>query len=185
MLKEKKGRYEVNEIHNAGRKGGRKYPLRNMTQSRFFQISLFFPFVLWCLSLFFFSFLYRAGADFILDNLTNAYRVFVPYLIFAAALWKLIKNKPYRLLVLAALVVPLVWGVFFTLFYVVAILITQHMVEKWYILLIMGFWAAFVAYVLEAIPLLILAIFKDDFKADSGKTDGRMSSDLKRAGGTP
>jgi hypothetical protein len=159
--------------------------LRNMTQSRFFQISLFFPFVLWCLALFFFSFVYKAGADFIVDNLTNAYRVFVPYLIFAAVLWRLIKNMPYRLLILAAMIVPIVWGVFFTLFYVVAILITQHMVEKWYILLIMGFWAAFVAYVIEALPLLILTIFKGDFKSDSGEPDGRMSSDLKSAGGTP
>ncbi len=139
----------------------------NMTQSRFFQISLFFPFVLWCLSLFFLWFVYRAGADFILDNLTNAYRVFVPYLIFAVVLWKIMRNKPYRLLILAALVVPLVWGVFFTLFFVVATLITQHIIEKWYILLMMGFWAALVAYVLEAIPLLILAIFRDDFKSDS------------------
>jgi hypothetical protein len=156
-----------------------------MTQSRFFQISLFLPFVLWCLFLFFFSFLYKAGAEFILDNLTNAYRVFVPYLIFATVLWKLIRNRPYRLLILAAMLVPLVWGIFFTLFYVVATLITQYVVETWYILLIMGFWAAFVAYVFEAIPLLILTIFKDDFKSDSGKAHGRISSDLKRAGRTP
>jgi hypothetical protein len=152
-----------------------------MTQSRFFQISLFFPFVLWCLSLVFFWLIYRSGAEFILDNLTNAYRVFVPYLIFAALVWKVIRNKPYRLLILAALVIPLVWGVFFTLFYVVATLITQHTVEKWYILLIMGFWAALVAYILEAIPLLVLTIFKDDFKPDSGNAKHRASSDFKRA----
>jgi hypothetical protein len=155
--------------------------LRNMTHSRFFQICLFFPLVLWCLCLVFFSLLYRSGAAFILDNLTSAYRVFVPYLIFAAGVWKVINNKPYRLLILAALIVPLVWGVFFTLFYVVATLITQHMLERWYILLIMGFWAALVAYVLEAIPLLILAIFKNDFKSDSGDTHKQASSDFERA----
>ncbi len=147
-----------------------------MSQSRFFQLSLFFPFVLWCLALLFFSFLYRAGADFILDNLANAYRVFVPYLIFSAIVWKIIKDKPYNLLILAALIVPLAWGVFFTLFYVVATLITQHMVERWYILLIMGFWACLVAYVFEIIPLLILTIFKDDFKS--------APSQLRRHAGT-
>ncbi len=181
MLKKKKGCDADNQFHEDGAGDWRTDPVRNMTQSRFFQVSLFFPFVLWCLCLFFFSFLYRAGADLILDNLTNAYRVFVPYLIFSALLWKVIRNKPYRLLILAALVVPLVWGAFFTLFYVAATLVTQHMIEKWYILFIMGFWAALVAYVLEVIPLLILTIFKDDFRSDSGKTGKHASSDFGRA----
>jgi hypothetical protein len=152
-----------------------------MTPSRFFQLSLFFPFVLWCLCLILFSILYKAGAELILDNLTNAYRVFVPYFIFAAILWKIIKGKPYRLLILAALIVPLVWGVFFTLFYVAATLITRQIMEPWYVLFIMGFWAAIVAYIMEALPLLILSIFKDDFRPDTGEQGRGAPESLTRA----
>ena len=140
-----------------------------MTQSRFFQISLFFPIALWCLCLLIFSFVYKEGAAFILDNLYNAYRVFVPYVIFAAALWKLADGRPYRILVPLASVIPIVWGVFFTLFYMLVSYIREGMIETWYVLCIMAFWATVVAYLIEAIPLLILTIFKDDFKLTEGK----------------
>ncbi len=152
-----------------------------MTQSRFFQISLVFPFALWCFCLLLFSIAYKEGAAFILGNLFNACRVFVPYLIFAAAMWRLARNKTYRLLILMALVMPIIWGIFFTLFYVVVTLVTQRMLEQWYILFIMAFWAAFVAYLLEIIPLLVLTIFKDDLKSDapdSGEAPGRQPVSL-------
>jgi len=135
-----------------------------MTHSRFFQFCLLFPFVLWCLCLLVFSVIYREGADFILKNIFNACRVFVPYLIFAAAVWKLASGKPYRLLIPLASVVPIVWGVFFTLFYILISSIVERTVDPWHVLCIMAFWAAVVAYIAEIIPLLILTIFKDDFK---------------------
>jgi len=140
-----------------------------MTQSRFFQLSLLFPFVLWGLCLVAFSVVYREGADFILKNLFNACRVFVPYLIFAAAIWKLASEKPYRLLLPLASVVPIVWGVFFTLFYILISYIVEHTVDPWHVLCIMAFWAAVVAYLAEIIPFLILTIFKDNFKSHKRK----------------
>lgn len=140
-----------------------------MTQSRFFQLSLLFPFVLWCLCLLAFSLVYREGADFIMKNLFNAARVFVPYLIFAAVVWKLASEKPYRLLIPLASVVPVVWGVFFTLFYMLMSYIVERTIEPWHVLCIMAFWAAVVAYLAEIIPFLILTIFKDDFKPREGK----------------
>jgi hypothetical protein len=155
-----------------------------MTQSRFFQISLFFPFALWCLCLAVFSFTYKEGADFILDNLYNAYRVFVPYLIFAAALWKLSSRKPYRWLVLMAAVIPFIWGIFFTLFYLLSSLVTAGTAERWYVLSIMAFWATVVAYLVELIPLLVLIVFKGDFKSDVIKEadplDARLSESRPR-----
>ncbi len=140
-----------------------------MTQSRFFQISLLLPFGLWCLCLLVFSFTYKEGAAFILDNLYNAYRVFVPYLIFAAVLWKLAYHKPYRWLVLMASVIPVIWGIFFVLFYALSSLVTAGTVEKLYVLSIMVFWAIVVAYLVELIPFLVLMIFKNDFKSDDVK----------------
>ncbi len=137
-----------------------------MTQYRFFQISLFFPFALWCFCLIIFSFTYKEGASFILDNLYNAYRVFVPYLIFAGVLWKLAYNKPYRWLVLMAAVIPFIWGIFFVFFYLLSSLATAGTVEKWYVLAIMAFWAVVVAYLVELIPFLVLSIFKSDFKSN-------------------
>jgi hypothetical protein len=146
-----------------------------MTQSRFFQISLLFPFALWCLCLLLFSLVYKEGAAFILGNLFNACRVFVPYLIFAAVVWRLAGNKTYRLLILMALVIPIIWGAFFTSFYVVMTLITQHMTEQWHILCIMAFWATLVAYLFEIIPLLIFTIFKDDLKSGSTNSGDKTS----------
>jgi hypothetical protein len=142
-----------------------------MTQSRFFQISLLFPLALWGLCLFVFSFTYRQGAVFILDNLYNAYRVFVPYLIFAAVLWKLAYHKPYRWFVLMAAVIPVVWGIFFVLFYMLSTLVTAGTTEQWYVLSIMAFWATVIAYLVEFIPLFVLVVFKHDFKADRKETD--------------
>jgi uncharacterized membrane protein len=152
-----------------------------MTQSRFFQISLLFPFVLWGLCLLIFSFTYREGAAFILDNLYNAYRVFVPYLVFAAVLWKLAHRKPYRWLVLMAFVVPVIWGVFFVLFYALSSLVTAGMMEEWYVLSIMVFWAILVAYLVELIPFLVLTIFKHDFKSDDVNEDNRAEARLSES----
>ncbi len=136
-----------------------------MTQSRFFQLSLLFPFALWCFCLLVFSLVYKEGAAFILNNLYNAGRVFVPYLIFAAAVWKLAGGKSYRLLIPLASVVPVVWGVFFTLFYMLISYIIEHTIDDWYVLCIMAFWATVVAYIAEIIPFFVLTIFKDDFKS--------------------
>ena len=138
-----------------------------MTQSRFFQLSLFFPFILWFVCLLVFSIVTRESNNFILNNLYDAYRVFVPYLIFAALIWKLARSRPYRLLMLMAFMTPIIWGVFFTFFYMVVTFIRDRIIDKWYILCIMAFWATVVAYLFEILPYLILIIFKDDFKADS------------------
>jgi hypothetical protein len=147
-----------------------------MTQSRFFQLALFFPLVLWGLCLLVFSLAYEEGAEFILKNLYYAYRVFVPYLIFAAAVWKVANNKPYKMLVLLASVVPVIWGVFFTLFYVVMSFIVERKIdEAWHVLCIMAFWATVVAYLVEIIPFLLLAIFKDHFK--SGSLENGLTAD--------
>jgi hypothetical protein len=135
-----------------------------MTQSRFFQISLFLPVALWSAGLLFFLFVLKQGNELIVNNISNGYRVLVPYLIFAGILWKLSNNKPYRLLMFMAFVVPIAWGGFFTLFYIVVTLIKEGTLDKWYILLIMAFWAAVVAYVFEIIPLIIMSIFKNDFR---------------------
>ncbi len=139
-----------------------------MTQTRFFQISLFLPFLLWSLCLLVFSFTYKEGAAFILDNLYNAYRVFVPYLIFAAALWRLAHRKPYRWLVLMAAVIPVIWAIFFVFVFLISSLVVTGTMEKWYVLLIMSFWAMVVAYLVELIPFILLVIFKEDFKSDDG-----------------
>jgi hypothetical protein len=113
--------------------------------------------------------MYREGADFILKNLFNACRVFVPYLVFAAVVWKLASEKPYRLLIPLASVVPIVWGVFFTLFYMLISYIVERTVDPWYVLCIMAFWATVVAYLAEIIPFFILTIFKDDFRSGEGE----------------
>lgn len=136
-----------------------------MTQSRFFQLSLLFPFVLWCICLLLFSALYKEGSAFIINNLFNAFRVFVPYLVFAAIVWKLASNKPYRLLIPLAAVIPIVWGVFFTLFYMLISYAAERNVDPWHVLLIMAFWATVVAYLAEVIPFLVLTIFREDFKS--------------------
>jgi hypothetical protein len=134
-----------------------------MTHSRFFQLSLSFPIVVWAVGLFGYSLISRQTHDFIVKNMLDALRVFVPYLIFAAAVWKLAKNKPYRTLVFLAFVVPIIWGIFFTLCYMPYSYFKEKLLD-WYILCIMGFWATFVAYFAEVIPYVILITFKDVFQ---------------------
>jgi hypothetical protein len=133
-----------------------------MTQSRFFQLSLFFPGILWVLGLLVFSFANRQGYDFIIKHMFDAFRVFLPYLIFAAVIWKLVRDKTYRQLVLIAFVIPIVWGVFFTLCYIVHSYLMDPMVDK-NVLWMMAFWATFVAYLIEVIPFIVLSVFKGDF----------------------
>jgi len=153
-----------------------------MTQSRFFQWSLFFPFLVWCSALLVFSLAYRQGADFIVTNFTTAYRVLVPYLIFVAAVWKLAKNKSYRLLMLMASVLPVAWGVFFTLFYVVITLLTEQTIDKWYILCIMAFWATIVGYLAEIVPFFVLKTFKEAFRGDQ-REEANLTSESTVASG--
>ncbi len=68
-----------------------------------------------------------------------------------------------------ASVVPIVWGIFFTLFYMLMSYIVARTIEPWYVLCMMAFWAMVVAYLAETIPFLILTIFKDDFRSAEGK----------------
>ncbi len=144
-----------------------------MTHSRFFQLSLFFPLILWALGLFGYSLVFKQSYDFIVKNMFDALRVFVPYLIFAAAVWRIARNKPYRALVFLAFVVPIVWGIFFTLCYMPYSYFKEKMLD-WYILCIMGFWATFVAYLAEIIPYLILVTFKEHFTSQT-EDDGSVS----------
>lgn len=136
-----------------------------MTQSRFFQWSLFFPLVMWFLGLLIFSFVNKEGYAFILKHMFDAVRVFVPYLLFAAGVWKLAANKPHRILILIAFVAPLIWGLFFTFCYLLNAIVTDQ-VRDLKVLLMMAFWATVVAYLAEAIPHIILTIFKNDFKPE-------------------
>ncbi len=136
-----------------------------MTQSRFFQVALFFPFVLWCIALVIFSVLNREGNSFILRNLYDAYRVFLPYFVFAAAVWKLAANKPYRMLVFMTVLIPIIWGGFFTLCYIGHSYFKEGVIDG-KVLCIMNFWATVAAYLFEIIPYVILVAFKNDFKSD-------------------
>lgn len=138
-----------------------------MTRSRFFQVSLFFPLLLWCACLLVLSLMYEQGARFFLDNLATAYRVFVPYFIYAALLWRVAHGKPYRSLILLASVVPIVWGVFFVLFYILMSVVRRETMEPLHILAIMAFWATVVGYLLELIPLFLLNMFKESFRPES------------------
>ncbi|MBI5847078.1 MAG: hypothetical protein HZB31_03885 [Nitrospirae bacterium] len=95
----------------------------------------------------------------------DAVRVFVPYLLFAAGVWKLAANKPHRILILIAFVAPLIWGLFFTFCYLLNAIVTDQ-VRDLKVLLMMAFWATVVAYLAEAIPHIILTIFKNDFKPE-------------------
>lgn len=135
-----------------------------MTQSRFFQLSLSFPIILWCLSLIVFLFVYKQVDKEILKNVVNGYRILVPYLIFAGILWKWASNRPYRLLILAAGVAPMVWGCFFALYHLLVFYALERVISEWYVYIIMAFWAMVVAYLFEIIPFLILIVFKDDFR---------------------
>lgn len=145
-----------------------------MTQSRFFQIALSFPVVLWLVCLLVFTAIGRDGSDPAMKNLQDAYRIFLPYLIFAAAVWRLAANRSYRILMLLAFAVPLVWGVFFTFFYMATAFIKDHTVDRWYVLLMMAFWATVVAYLFEVIPYIILSFFKQDFRAGPSEQAGKF-----------
>ena len=147
-----------------------------MTHSRFFQLSLFFPVILWAVGLFGYSVMFKQNYDFVVKNMFDALRVFVPYLIFAAAVWRMARNKPYRALVFLAFVVPIVWGIFFTLCYMPYSYFKEKMLD-WYILCIMGFWATFVAYIAEAIPYLILTTFKDGFRRETESSNTASALD--------
>jgi hypothetical protein len=136
-----------------------------MTQSRFFQLSLLFPFVIWCLYLVISSVVNSLGIVFIVTNLLGAYPIFVPYFIFAAVIWKLADKKPYRQLVIIALIAPIIWGFFYTLAHMFQFYFKQGALEQFSILAIMVFWSTLAGYVVEAIPLIVLTIFKDDFKS--------------------
>jgi hypothetical protein len=145
-----------------------------MTQSRFFQLSLFFPLVLWFLGLLIFSFVNKEGYTFIIKHMFDAVRVFVPYLLFAAGVWRLAANKPHRILMLIAFFAPIIWGLFFTLCYLVNAFITDQ-VRDLNVLLMMAFWATLVAYLAEAIPHILLTIFKNDFKPELPEVIGSAS----------
>ena len=136
-----------------------------MTQSRFFQFSLLFPVVIWCLYLVISSFMDHRGIVFIINNLFGAYPVFVPYFIFAAVIWKLADKKPYRQLVVTALIAPIIWGVFYTLSHILQYYLKQRVMAQFSVIAIMSFWATAAGYVIEAVPLILLTIFKDDFKS--------------------
>ena len=133
-----------------------------MTHARFFQLSLSFPFILWAIGLFGYSIVTKQNYEFISQHVLDALRVFAPYLIFSAAVWRMARNRPYRALIFLAFIVPIVWGIFFTLCYMPYSYFKEKMLD-WYILCIMGFWATFVAYLAEIIPYLILATFKENF----------------------
>ena len=136
-----------------------------MTQSRFFQVSLLLPVAVWGLGLLIFSFVLRLDNGVIWQNLYNGHHIFVPYLIFAAVIWKLVSNKPYGLLMFMAFIVPILWGFFFTLWYVLVTYIQHGSIETWFVLSIMVFWATFVGFLFELIPLYVLSKLKTKFKA--------------------
>jgi len=136
-----------------------------MTQSRFFQVSLLLPVAVWGLGLLIFSFVLRLDNGVIWQNLYNGHHIFVPYLIFAAVIWKLVSNKPYGLLMFMAFIVPILWGFFFTLWYVLVTYIQHRSIETWFVLSIMVFWATFVGFLFELIPLYVLNKLKTKFKA--------------------
>jgi hypothetical protein len=142
-----------------------------MTQSRFFQVSLFLPVVVWGLGLLIFSIMLRHANGVILQNLYNGHHIFVPYLIFVAVIWNLVNNKPYGLLMLMAFLVPILWGFFFTFWYIVVTYIQDGSVENLFVLSIMVFWATVAGYLFEIIPLWVLSKFKTRFKAVEQQND--------------
>ncbi len=136
-----------------------------MSQSRFFQLSLLCPIVIWCLYLVISSLVNSRGIVFIISNLFGAYPVFVPYFLFATVIWKLADKKPYKQLVVTALIAPIIWGFFLAISHMLQYYLKERTMEQLSILAIMVFWATLAAYVVEAIPLILLTIFKDDFKS--------------------
>ena len=137
-----------------------------MTQSRFFQLSLFFPFVVWFLYLLISSLLNHRDIGLILSDLFDAYPIFIPYFIFAAMLWKLSSKKTFSQLVILALIAPVLWGFFYAISHSVQYYCKEKAIEPLSILGIMIFWAMAVGYVVEAVPLIVLTVFKDDLKSD-------------------
>ena len=137
-----------------------------MTQSRFFQVSLFLPVAVWSLGLLIFSFVLRQDNGAIWQNLYNGYHIFVPYLIFAAVIWRLVSNKPYGMLMLMAFIVPILWGFFFTLWYVMAIYIQDRSIETLFVLSILVFLATLAGFLFELVPFWILSKLKTKFKAN-------------------
>jgi hypothetical protein len=144
---------------------------RDMKQSRFFQVSLLLPVAVWGLGVLIFSFVLRQDNNAVWENLYNGYHIFVPYLIFAAVIWRLVSNKPYGLLMFMAFIVPILWGFFFTLWYVIVTYIQDKSIDTWFVLSIMVFWATFVGYLFELIPFWVLSKLKTKFKADEQHGD--------------
>jgi len=142
-----------------------------MTQSRFFQVSLALPVALWGAGLLIFSLMLRYDSGALRQHLYNGHHIFLPYLIFAAVIWKLVDKKPYGLLMFMAFVVPILWGCFFTLWYVAVTYVQNGSTETWFVLSIMAFWATFAGFLLEVIPLWVLRKFKTTFRAVEPKDD--------------
>jgi len=142
-----------------------------MTQSRFFQVSLLLPVAVWVLVLLIFSFVLRQDNGAIWQNLYDGYHIFVPYVIFVIVIWRLVGNKPYGLLMFMAFIVPILWGFFFTLWYVIVTYIQDKSIETLFVLSIMVFWAAFVGYLFEIIPFLVLSKLKTKFKGDQQQSN--------------
>lgn len=138
--------------------------------------------MLWAIGLFGYSIVSKQDYEFIMKHMIDALRVFVPYLIFSAAVWRIARDKPYRTLVLLAFVVPIVWGIFFTLCYLPYSYFKEKMLD-WYILCIMGFWATFVAYLSEIVPYFILTTFKDNFTNNAGNNN--VLSSFERTSASP
>ncbi len=136
-----------------------------MTQSRFFQVSLALPVAVWGVGLLLFSLVLRHDSGALQQNLYNGHHIFLPYLIFAVVVWKLANNKPYGLLMFMAFAVPILWGCFFTLWYVAVSYIQNGSTETWFVLSIMAFWATVVGFLFEILPLWVLRKFKTYFKA--------------------
>jgi hypothetical protein len=147
-----------------------------MTQSRFFQISLVLPVVTWGIGLLIIAFAYRMDNQDTLQHLYLGHRIFIPYIIYAALVWKLVSNKPFGVLMLMAFIVPIVWGLFFTLWYAVFTYIQNGSIDPYYVLLIMILWATLVGFLFEVFPFWVLRKFKDRFKA-AGQQDSLSASD--------
>ena len=150
-----------------------------MTQSRFFQFSLALPVALWAVGLLIVSLALGQDSGAIRQNLYNGHHIFLPYLIFAALIWKLVSKKPYGLLMFMSFAVPILWGCFFTLWYAVVTYMLEGHTETWFVLLIMAFWATLVGFLCELIPFWILSRFKAKFEAVEHTADDVPKLSLK------
>lgn len=103
---------------------------------------------------------------FVLGKIFESYPIFLPYGIFSALLWKAVNKKPFRQLVLIALIAPIPWGFFYMLFHTAYLYLREQTIAQCSVLLIMTFWAVLVGYLAEIIPLILLTIFKDDFSPE-------------------